>query len=827
MESAEPSPGLEPVNSAESAPGPEPEESDEESQSREPQDSAESAPGLKPTDPAKAGTGLQTPGLAGPQALPAQQQPQIGLVTEEARRVLAMSKGVARVKLEELGPALFNRRGARTCGRHCHDLGRRIITVEGFSTYRYVAGWCHEPDEDDMMAVSRHGNAMADQDPLLPRLPHNALKGVFSKTHLVTFLQLLKAGTHRWAGTDELMVPPASSQASSHDELNDVLREGIFMHVFPWSAVRDHYDAIVALMASDNFDHSFGLVDSEVRCLEQVCNAISDIPVPLGSTQWEVVVNQITRLGSKWSPKDLENFWVFAQTTCKQQMDFIVAVWHFAQCESVLRVESTFFGHLAAVPPALGWTRACLAIAHFLSDREKECTFIGGSYVAGAIKKPQMQATKQFFKDDPSASKANEDFLVKVFGAYYYDLPKTPAFANVGREVFLKSMAAFALKAAKALSSSPCSHEFKAKLEGKVRRDLSAKATSPGAVLPNPIVPASSPGEIAGGVEPSSDPPAVLSSTHHGEVKVSFQQQVRDLGFTKGTLVKVAGSCDDIAVVKGCDNDAVIIAFGDEETRNSDNAPTTRVDPGSLTLVPAFKKRKLDTPLVPHGVKWASASDADNQTVLMQMAWTALYQLYHGASAAHEDLRLVKPDEWAALNNHQADSPDMKVDGLLVVTAKPIKKGALAIIPWGNSISVVRDRKPRGSVGISIRIGLPEKEEEMMFCIKPNKVIPPSDVTVQPEKASALTPFWLLALCPEPSDDTKKTCAGLVYTHATAKIPTCVQLEEERGDKKARERVPSWRCRGDKAQITLKFPIMTNDRDLAPGVRLYIESEVP
>ena len=56
------------------------------------------------------------------------------LVNEEAMGVLKMSKGVVRVPLQDLGPALFNRLGEATSGQHCLKLGKRILTLEGFAT---------------------------------------------------------------------------------------------------------------------------------------------------------------------------------------------------------------------------------------------------------------------------------------------------------------------------------------------------------------------------------------------------------------------------------------------------------------------------------------------------------------------------------------------------------------------------------------------------------------------------------------------------------------------------------------------------------------------
>ena len=78
------------------------------------------------------------------------------LVMEGAKRALAMSKGITRVPLEDMGPALFNRLGTPTSGRHCMNLAKRIIEVEGFATLRYTAGFCHEPDPDNPLSVSSH-----------------------------------------------------------------------------------------------------------------------------------------------------------------------------------------------------------------------------------------------------------------------------------------------------------------------------------------------------------------------------------------------------------------------------------------------------------------------------------------------------------------------------------------------------------------------------------------------------------------------------------------------------------------------------------------------
>ncbi len=56
--------------------------------------------------------------------------------------------------------------------------------------------------------------------------------------------------------------------AGDQDELHVTLDNDIGMQVFPWPVVRDHRDEVVALMASDNFDHGHGLADSELSQYE-------------------------------------------------------------------------------------------------------------------------------------------------------------------------------------------------------------------------------------------------------------------------------------------------------------------------------------------------------------------------------------------------------------------------------------------------------------------------------------------------------------------------------------------------------------------------------
>ncbi|MCP4241605.1 MAG: hypothetical protein GY772_13675 [bacterium] len=661
-------------------------------------------------------------------------------------------------------------------------MGKRILHVEGFATYRYVAGWCHEPDPADPLSVARHGGAMAQKDPLLPRLPLKPLKGVFAKTHLVTFLQLLQQGNHTWAGSDEpLVAQPASSQdssASSQEELDDVLHQGIFMHVFPWTAVRDHRDDIIALMASDNFDHAFGLAESEVRCLLTVRSALSDLPVPCGRSQWDVVLEHVTRLsGQKWSEDDIGNFWNFVKTTASRQVDFIVAVWEFAQCESVLRVEPRFFSHLAKVPATLQWHRAALAVAHFMSDHATECTWCGGKYVAGAVGARQVKAARDTARE---RGEATERFLAEVMERYFYD--------RSSQDTSMKAVAAFAARAGKALArGTPLDTETCAKLEAKLRGGFPH-------ALPKPVeptclrVPQKGPKASSQGIQLDMEP--LLETTPEGGVVVSLKRRAAGEGFALGMAVCVreVGLEEPVhGTILDFSADKVSVACG--------AGKDLHVPLESLALAHTAKKKKAaSSQAVPEGIKWQVSSLATSAEALRQLTSLSLYQLLLQHSAAHAEIRFVR----------EASSQD----DLSVVTAKETKAGALAFTPWSPKVEVATKRRPKGSVAVALVV-VPEEGERTRaeFLLRP---CPPTEASANP----TVVPFWLLATeSARRAGSPASSQVELVYKVAEVRIPTALPFR----------RIAT----GTKDKVYLEVPFLTNEADLDANTRLYAAAPPP
>ena len=164
-------------------------------------------------------------------------------------------------------------------GSHVHTLGRRIVSVEGFVQWRYRHGWVHEPtNPDDPLEVARHTNRVARATPLLAEVPMVALKGSIAKSHLLSFLQCLKAGTIYWSDSKKQMVPPASQRV-----LSEHLQHGMFVEVFSYDAVKEDKAAMLALCQADNFDSAFALGETEVTLLRCIHASLAVVKPPVGN----------------------------------------------------------------------------------------------------------------------------------------------------------------------------------------------------------------------------------------------------------------------------------------------------------------------------------------------------------------------------------------------------------------------------------------------------------------------------------------------------------------------------------------------------------------
>ena len=758
-------------------------------------------------------------------APPGQSAPSQGpSVNEMAMRALMHSKGVVRVPLEELGPALFNRQGQPTCGQHCRNIGTRILTLEGFFTFRYKAGFCHEPNPDDSEAVARHGNSMASNDNLLPRLLVKPLKGVFAKTHLVTFLQMFKSGM-----LPELLnaphAPPrqgagAAGSAGAISELQDVLDHGLLMHVIPWRVVRDDLPAVTALMASDNFDQGHGLTDSELRCIVAVREAISAssqgtlAPLGLpGGTQWDVVRRHVLSMsGQRWTDAEIGHFWDFAKSTLESHLELLLTIWTFAGCESVLRVESAFFGGLSKVPAKLQWTRTSLAVAHFLSDQETECSVVGGQCIAGAVPARVYQRIRQ---REPAPSQDWEDWLNEAMAKYWLVAGCAPA-GRPGPSLVMKGLAAFLARAGRFAISNPltATAEQRTKLETKLRSALQPVWLGS---LPAPISgdslgkPTPAPGSTLDG-EP------LVAADSQGLAVVSVKREARLQNLTVGARVsakrrKVNDTEETAtAVITGVSDAGVTIkwesgAAPSQVPRNSEGEAATlpeseTLPPESLALLADQKGGMPEAEceaLAQPAVCWSPTSSAENADMLLKLLEATLYQAFVARSCAHEELHMILDDK-----------------GVIRLHAKKqMPAGAMILLPFGD-VDNGKSASKAGGVPVAVVIATGARSTTQEFRVRGKTV--PKKLAGTAETAVALVPFWVLAsrlAAPNKSEPPKShMVAELVYRTAVMDVAQAPAVMLK-GGKKSKE------------SIKINVICMVNEAVVPKGSMLIVRAAPP
>ena len=749
------------------------------------------------------------------------------MVNEEATNVLKM-----RVPLEDLGPALFNRNGESTSGQHCLQLAKRILTLEGFATFRYVAGFCHEPDPDDTSAVSRHGNSMASKDPNLPRLPMKPLKGVFAKTHLVTFLQMYKNGQIPEALSQSSGQPSGQSPkplSQSMEELQDALDHGVYMHVFPWAVVRDHKPALIKLMAADNFDHGHGLADSEMRCIKAVRSAITAssqgiLAVPPGFTQWDVVLRHVMQMaGQRWREQDIGHFWDFAKSTVEAHFQLQQDIWSFAGCEAVLRVEAAWFGALAKISIRLQWTRTSVVVAHILSDKDKECSVVGGQCVAGAVAK---SVVKKMRERDAASSQDWEEWVQLVMDRYWTAWDQNPDSRPVSRDVGLQAVAAFLDRAGRfaAYGANTDMSDRKAKFEAKLRSALEAGWKGP---LPDAVTALSQEKKKSVWTDNLDAEPIVVADAK-GKVVVTVKREAQDKNLDVGASVVVkrrrtGPSDEERGTIIDITDQGIKVSWegGSGDPKSAGGSEVVSVSQVELAKVEKPKQAAAssqDDPLKQEAVKWSECSTTASRDMLLHLTASTLYQAYVARSSAHEDLHIV--------NNN----------GVVKLYAqRDMKQGALVLLPFGDVVEP--STASAGSIPISLEIG-GEEPERADFRIR-SKTTPKKTASSQ-EKAVVLVPFWVLATKPASSQALSKALKTQAPSASSQDPSTSIQEDGKTSGtdmsqlqyKTTAMQVPpppavEKRSARSKTSIVLKCLCLTNAEPVRKGSWLVVMDKPP
>ena len=331
------------------------------------------------------------------------------LMCQEAHRILQQySLGRMRVPLEELGVSPLNR---AISGTHVHALGRRIMSVEGFVMFRYQRGWCHEPNPEDLLEVARNTNRVARATSLLSEVPMVPLKGSIAKTHLMNFLQCLKAGNIYWNDSKKLMLPDAAQ-----DLLIDHLTHGMFYEVFSWACVRDDHAGLLALAAADNLDSAFALGENELSLLKCIHSSLNVVRLPVGKTQFEMIRDfAMQSCGQRWTEADMIAIYNFAKVVGPVHLEFLLDTVAIHITWDEIAVRPSDFHYMSKVAFACPWLKIALLTAQYFP--QPDCVIAGpfGKNYGNMLTQKDLERIARA----PSASLARaEAFLTYLVTTY-------------------------------------------------------------------------------------------------------------------------------------------------------------------------------------------------------------------------------------------------------------------------------------------------------------------------------------------------------------------------------------------------------------------------
>ena len=738
-----------------------------------------------------------------------------------AQQALKTSRGIQRVKLEELGPATFNRGGTVTDSKHCKTLMDRILTKEAFATIRYDAGYCHEPNPKDTSGVSNHGNRMVVKDPNLPQLPKAALKGTFAKTHLVTALQMYKAG--KMPELARVVEARSHEDPEEMEEFKTVLEHGLYMHVFPWTEVERNPAGFQALMASDNFQQGVGLKDSEVRCVHAMRRAMRHLDTgaePRSTEQLQELVIEHTKTycGTRWLDQELEQFWQFALSTEELPLELLHNVWVHGQFESKISVDAAWLKHLSELAIEQQWVRAALCVLHFMSDTEnpKERTLSGGRLVAAAVSKKSLQQMKPRSRTAHFQAQSHvcEQFLAAMMQRYY--TPWADAIANppFDRLMWMSTLVNLLCKVAKHLLNAcqasanvqACcvTNQMCTDWETSFRKHVAkhAHASIPEAVNFKAGPEATGHGPSDAPVHEDVPPaePKPLERDAAGKMMVSFKRRAEEAGFLAGAKVLRQGSDEnslvaaDVGVIKKVAADAILVSWAGAEPRCMELEdlahPTKRI-----TLVADPREQALESP----GVKWSPTGSSENKDACKAIVMYMAYGLY--VKQSEVDLHIT----------------EVAQRSLEIRVRRNYEPYTLALLPFGTTISETEGTGASPSVPVRL-VTNPKNEAATVMDYRLKARPLPKILKFGGEHAPILVPFWVLANNPAPGAEPRASdgSAAVPLAYQAAEVAVPVQPCLAKGLK-----APS-----SKDGIVLRMLYATNPTRLAKG-DVVVLSEAP
>lgn len=119
----------------------------------------------------------------------------------------------------------------------------------GWCKLRFGSTWAIEPNLVEPLEVSRHANAMASIDPLLPLRPPITLMPQLQKNHLITSVLRQKDGQCKFDGGEKYFTSEMGNVAHKK-----ALFEGVWCDVWEYFVYEKHKVLFLYMMAMCNLD---------------------------------------------------------------------------------------------------------------------------------------------------------------------------------------------------------------------------------------------------------------------------------------------------------------------------------------------------------------------------------------------------------------------------------------------------------------------------------------------------------------------------------------------------------------------------------------------
>jgi hypothetical protein len=724
------------------------------------------------------------------------------MLKKSAEVLKKYSLGMARIPLEDVGCAPFNRNGEGISGKHAHSLIRRIVKEQGLVQYRYRRGLALSIDPTDSLAVARFTNSyVAKQSDLLSPVAMKPLHGSFAKTHLWHGLWTLKMGGKVFDVTGEPMEVPADHD---DDELMETLAHGLFYEVVRYQAYVDHPDAVEALMSSDNFDAAQALADTEITLLLKYHQVGHTVCAPNGMSHFDAVRAVVDKhMGSSWTDSERAAIYNFSKVIGGEQLDSIKTCHQQYIDPKLIRVDPSSLQHLSKLQPSLLWAKAAIVIANLLAPSEK-LERRGNIHVGVVVSTGDIKALQT---TSLSAVMPMEVFIKQVMSTYGQS-----NIAGVSLNDLIKAHTSFLARMGTALAHSreaEAADKAMASAESKLRLALGRSMTKP---LPNIVsdllrkesqaktdaasssqAPSTSKGKV---VVPDLTP--ALKFNEKGDVVHDIACEARKRGIVVGERVALkasSGSLDAgaVGVVRSV-GDKVTVAFNlgcDTGKAKTARVVTEDLDIEALDVAPAAKKLKTEDgdpkatktesteeeDTRPAGVEWTPAGAATSAAVLLDVCRCGLYQAYVTTSLRSHAVRIpLKPKNSVSLESRVAK----------------YKAHSICIMPFSLELSATSTPK-----AVVAKMKLSTDAEWTTVFLTP----PPLPKLSEKKPAEDVVLFWLL-------QQSKVARSTLVYETVEFTVPLSCALAN------AKHKCGAAFSKSKRAVIHIKLPCLTNDADL-------------